>query len=47
MIRKLRHILTLKSLVTIYKAFLRPLIDYGDIIISSMTNLKMNLFVKN
>ena len=30
-----------KFLVTIYKAFLRPLIDYGDII---MTNPKINLF---
>ena len=46
MIRKLRHILTLKSLVTIYKVLLRLLIDYGDIIISSMTNFKMNLLVK-
>ena len=32
MIRKLRHSLPLKSLVTIYKAFLWPPIDYGDII---------------
>ena len=31
-IKKLRHNLPRKSLVTIYKAFLRPLIDYGDII---------------
>ena len=31
-IKKLRYSLPRKSLVTIYKAFLRPLIDYGDII---------------
>ena len=31
-IKKLQHISPRKSLVTIYKAFLRPLLDYGDII---------------
>ena len=31
-VKKLRHYLQRKSLFTIYKAFLRPLIDYGDII---------------
>ena len=31
-IKKLRYSLPCKSLITIYKAFLRPLIDYGDII---------------
>ena len=31
-IKKLRHTLPRKSLITIYKVFLRPLIDYGDII---------------
>ena len=31
-IKKLCHSLPRKSLITIYKAFLRPLIDYGDII---------------
>ena len=31
-IKKLTCSLPLKSLITIYKAFLRPLIDYGDII---------------
>ena len=30
-IKKLRHSLPRKSVVTNYKAFLRPLIDYGDI----------------
>ena len=29
-IKKLRHSLPRKSLMTVYKAFLRPLIDYGD-----------------
>ena len=42
-IKKLRHDLPRKSLVIIYKAFLRPLIDYGDMI---YTSHKMNLFVK-
>ena len=31
-IKKLRHTLPRKSLITIYKVFLRPIIDYGDII---------------
>ena len=31
-IKKLKHTLPRKSLITIYKVFLRPLIDYGDII---------------
>ena len=31
-IKKLTHTLPRKSLLTIYKVFLRPLIDYGDII---------------
>ena len=31
-IKKLRYSLPRKSLITIYKAFLRPLTDYGDII---------------
>ena len=43
-IKKLRHSLPRKSLMTIYKAFLRP---YLIMEILSMTNLKMNLFVKN
>ena len=43
-IKKLRHGLPRKSLITIYKAFLRPLIDYGDIIYDQP---KMNLFVKS
>ena len=31
-IKKLRHSLSRKSFITIYKAFLRPLNDYGDIL---------------
>ena len=38
-IKKLRHSLTRKSLMTIYKAFLRPLIDYGDIIYDQPQNV--------
>ena len=37
-IKKLRYSLPHKSLVTIYKAFLRPLIDYGDIIYDQPQN---------
>ena len=34
--KNLQHSLPRKSLVTIYKAFLRPLIDYGDIICAQL-----------
>ena len=37
-IKKLRHNLPRKSLVTICKSFLRPLIDYGDIIYDQPQN---------
>ena len=37
-IKKLRHGLPRKSLITIYKTFLRPLIDYGDIIYDQPQN---------
>ena len=37
-IKKLRHGLPRKSLITIYKAFLRPLIDYGDFIYDQPQN---------
>ena len=37
-IKKLRYSLPRKSLATIYKAFLRPLIDYGDIIYDQPQN---------
>ena len=37
-IRKLRHTLPRNSLITIYKVFLRPLIDYGDIIYDQPSN---------
>ena len=37
-IKKLRHSLPRKSLLTIYKAFLRPLVDYGDIIYNQPQN---------
>ena len=37
-IKKLRYSLPRKSLITIYKAFLRPLIDYGDIIYDQPQN---------
>ena len=37
-IKKLRYTLPRKSLITIYKAFLRPLIDYGDIIYDQPQN---------
>ena len=37
-IKTLRHSLPRKSLLTIYKVFLRPLIDYGDIIYDQPQN---------
>ena len=37
-IKKLRHSLPRKSLLAIYKVFLRPLIDYGDIIYDQPQN---------
>ena len=37
-IKKLRHSLPQKSLLTIYKAFLQPLVDYGDIIYDQPQN---------
>ena len=36
--KKLRYSLSRKSLIKIYKAFLRPLIDYGDIIYDQSQN---------
>ena len=38
MMKKLRYSLPSKSLITIYKAFLRTLIDYGDIIYDQPQN---------
>ena len=43
-IKTLRHSLPRKSLVTIYSAFLQPLIDME---ISPVTNLKIDTFIKN
>ena len=37
-IRKLRHILPIHSLITIYKSFVRPHLDYGDIIYDQPNN---------
>ena len=37
-LKKLRHTLPRKSLITIYKSFLRPLVDYGDIIYDQPNN---------
>ena len=41
-IKKLRHTLQRKSLLTIYKAFLRPHIDYGDIDYDRPSNESFN-----
>ena len=37
-LKKLRHTLPQKSLITIYKSFLRPLVDYGNIIYDQSNN---------
>ena len=38
-IRKLAHVLPRESLITIYKSFVRPHIDYGDIIYDQPNNI--------
>ena len=38
MIQKLRHILPRYSLITIYKSFVRPHLDYGDMIYDQPNN---------
>ena len=42
-IKKLRHSLPRKSLLTIDKAFLRPLIDYRDIIYDQLQNESLTI----
>ena len=37
-IRKLAHVLPSQSLLTIYKSFIRPHLDYGDIIYDQSNN---------
>ena len=47
LIRKLAHVLPRQSLLTIYKSFFRPHIDYGDIIYDQPNNESFcNLFEK-
>ena len=41
-IKKLKHSLTRKPLITIYKAFLRLPIDYGDIIYNQLPNISFS-----
>ena len=38
LIRKLAHVLPTQSLVTIYKSFIRPHLDYGDTIYDQPNN---------
>ena len=38
LIRKIAHILPRQSLLTIYKSFIRPHLDYGDIIFYQPNN---------
>ena len=38
LIRKLAHVLPRQSLLTIYKSFIRPHLDYGDIIYDQPNN---------
>ena len=38
LIRKLAHVLPEQSLLTIYKSFIRPHLDYGDIIYDQPNN---------
>ena len=47
LLRKLQSILTRTSLLTIYKSFIRPHLDYGDVVYDQpssdafLTNLKL------
>ena len=38
LLRKLQHILPRDSLITIYKSFIRPYLDYGDILYDKAFN---------
>ena len=38
MIRKFQHILPRHSLLTVYKTFVRPYLDYGDVIYDKVFN---------
>ena len=42
LLRKLRHILPRATLITIYKAFIRPHMDYGDVLYDQVFNNSFN-----
>ena len=46
-IRKLAHVLPRESLITIYKLFVRPHIDYGDIIYDQPNNSSFCNIIEN
>jgi len=41
-IRSLKFTLNRRSLETIYLSFIRPLLEYGDVIFDNLTNFKQN-----
>ena len=45
LIRKLAHILPRQSLLTIYKSFLIPHLDYGDIIYDQPNNESLYIYI--
>ena len=46
LLRKFQQILPRQSLITIYKSFIRPDLDYGDIVYDFMIKSLMNHFTK-
>ena len=38
LLRKLQHVLPRQALITIYKSFIRPYLDYGDILYDKAFN---------
>ena len=45
--RKLQNLLPRKSLITVYKSFIRPRIDYGDIIYNQAYNASFHRKLKS
>ena len=42
LLRKLQNLLPRRSLVAIYKSFIRPYIDYGDVIVDQTYNKSLH-----
>ena len=44
LLRKFQQILPIQSLITIYKSFIRPHLDYGDIVYDRALNESFHIF---